>query len=146
MSDNGLINMCKKHREIIAYVICGGATTLVSLVTYYLFVEFIFNVNNAFELQLTNVLSWIISVAFAFVTNRIFVFQSKASPIKEFFKFYIARIGTLLIDMLLMYLFVTIASFDDMVVKTIVQIVVIVLNYVFGKMLVFKGEKQNEKV
>ena len=146
MSDNGLINMCKKHREIIAYVICGGATTLVSLATYYLFAEFIFNVNNAFELQLTNVLSWIISVAFAFVTNRIFVFQSKASPIKEFFKFYIARIGTLLIDMLLMYLFVTIASFDDMVVKTIVQIVVIVLNYVFGKMLVFKGEKQNEKV
>lgn len=146
MSDNGLINMCKKHREIIAYVICGGATTLVSLVTYYLFAEFIFNVNNAFELQVTNVLSWIISVAFAFVTNRIFVFQSKASPKKEFFKFYIARIGTLLIDMLLMYLFVTLASFDDMVVKTIVQIVVIVLNYVFGKMLVFKGEKQNEKV
>ena len=146
MSDNGLINMCKKHREIIAYVICGGATTLVSLVTYYLFAEFIFNVNNAFELQLTNVLSWIISVAFAFVTNRIFVFHSKASPQKEFFKFYIARIGTLLIDMLLMYLFVTLASFDDMVVKTIVQIVVIVLNYVFGKMLVFKGEKQNEKV
>ena len=146
MSDNGLINMCKKHREISAYVICGGATTLVSLVTYYLFAEFIFNVNNAFELQVTNVLSWIISVAFAFVTNRIFVFQSKASPKKEFFKFYIARIGTLLIDMLLMYLFVTLASFDDMVVKTIVQIVVIVLNYVFGKMLVFKGEKQNEKV
>ena len=146
MSDNGLINMCKKHREIIAYVICGGATTLVSLVTYYLFAEFIFNVNNAFELQLTNVLSWIISVAFAFVSNRIFVFHSKASPKKEFFKFYIARIGTLLIDMLLMYLFVTLASFDDMVVKTIVQIVVIVLNYVFGKMLVFKGEKQNEKV
>ena len=146
MSDNGLINMCKKHREIIAYVICGGATTLVSLVTYYLFAEFIFNVNNAFELQITNVLSWIISVAFAFVTNRIFVFQSKASPIKECVKFYVARIGTLLIDMFLMYVFVTLCSFDDMVVKTIVQIVVIVLNYVFGKMLVFKGEKQNEKV
>ena len=141
MSDNRLINACKKHREIIAYIICGAATTLVSLVTYYLFAKFIFDVNNAFELQITNVLSWIISVAFAFVTNRIFVFKSKASPLKECVKFYIARIGTLLIDMLLMYLFVTICKFDDMIVKTVVQVVVIVLNYVFGKLLVFKGER-----
>lgn len=146
MSDNGIINICKKHREIIAYIICGGATTLVSLVTYYMFAEFVFDINNAFELQVINVLSWIISVAFAFVTNRIFVFQSKASPIKEFFKFYMARIGTLLIDMLLMYLFVTICSLNDMVVKTVVQIVVIVLNYVFGKKMVFKGENRNEKI
>ena len=137
-----MLDMFKKHREIIAYIICGAATTLVSLVTYYLFAELIFDINNAFELQVTNMLSWIISVAFAFVTNRIFVFQSKASPLKEIIKFYMARIGTLLIDMFLMYLFVTVCSFNDMFVKIIVQIVVIVLNYLFGKKLVFKGENK----
>ena len=136
-----LVDKCKKYREIIAYLICGVATTLVSLLTYYLLAKFIFDTSNALQLQITNVISWIISVAFAFVTNRIFVFKSTASPLNECIKFYIARIGTLLIDMLLMYLLVTICEFDDMIIKTIVQVVVIVLNYVFGKLLVFKGER-----
>ena len=144
--NNIILNAFKKHREIVMYVICGGATTVVSLVTYYLLSQFVFDVSHAFQLQITNVLSWIISVAFAFITNKMLVFNSKAPLMGELVKFYLARIGTLLIDMFLMYLLVTICSFNDFVIKCAVQIVVIILNYVFGKMLVFKGDNTNEKV
>lgn len=137
--------MVQKHREIIMYIICGAATTLVSLLIYYVCAQFFFDINNAFQLQITNVISWVLSVLFAFVTNKILVFKSKASPFKEMLRFYVARIGTLLIDMFLMYLFVTVLSQNDMIVKFVVSIVVIILNYIFGKILVFRKENSNEK-
>lgn len=127
------------------YIICGAATTLVSLLIYYVCAQFFFDINNAFQLQITNVISWVLSVLFAFVTNKILVFKSKASPFKEMLRFYVARIGTLLIDMFLMYLFVTVLSQNDMIVKFVVSIVVIILNYIFGKILVFRKENSNEK-
>ena len=99
---NRLVDIFKKRREIIMYIICGAATTLVSLLIYYVCAEFFFDVNNAFQLQIINVISWVLSVLFAFVTNKILVFKSKASPFKEMMRFYLARIGTLLIDMFLM--------------------------------------------
>lgn len=128
------------------YIICGVATTVVSLVVYYLCARFIFDVNDALQLQITNVICWVLSVLFAFVTNKILVFKSKGSLLKELIMFYGARISTLLIDMILMYLFVTLCSLDDMFAKCIVSIVVIILNYIFGKKLVFRKEKSDEKV
>ena len=131
---------------MIMYIICGVATTLVSLLIYYVCAEFFFDVNNAFQLQIINVISWVLSVLFAFVTNKILVFKSKASPFKEMMRFYLARIGTLLIDMFLMYLFVTVLLQNDMLAKCVVSIVVIILNYIFGKVLVFRKENSNEKL
>ncbi|MBR3968699.1 MAG: GtrA family protein [Clostridia bacterium] len=128
------------------YIICGAATTVVSLVVYYLCARFIFDVNDALQLQITNVISWVLSVLFAFVTNKMLVFKSKGLLLKELIMFYGARISTLLIDMFLMYLFVTLCSFDDMFAKCTVSIVVIILNYIFGKKLVFRKEKSDEKV
>ncbi len=136
---NKFIDIFKKHREVIMYVICGAATTLVSLVTYFLLARFVFNTNNALQLQITNVISWVISVLFAYVTNKIFVFQSKGSPKAEIIRFYLARIATLIIDMFLMYLLVTVCAMDDMLSKCVVQIVVIILNYVFGKLVFAKN-------
>ena len=141
-----MIDTAKRHREILMYIICGVATTVVSLVVYYLCARFIFDVNDALQLQITNVICWVLSVLFAFVTNKILVFKSKGSLLKELIMFYGARISTLLIDMILMYLFVTLCSLDDMFAKCIVSIVVIILNYIFGKKLVFRKEKSDEKV
>ena len=124
------------------YIIFGAATTLVSLVVYYLCTQLFFDVSIAWQLQASNVISWVISVLFAFVTNKLFVFRSKASTFNEFIKFYLARIGTLLVDMFLMYVLVTVCSFNDMISKTCVQIIVIILNYVFGKLFVFN--KKND--
>lgn len=78
---------------------------------------------------------------FAYATNKKFVFKSSGSHLKEMPKFLLSRIGTLFIDMALMHIFVTLYSFNDVLAKTAVQFIVIALNYVFIKALVFKEGK-----
>lgn len=135
-----------KYQEIISYLIFGVLTTVISLATYYLLVYTILDPNKGFELQIANIISWIAAVTFAYFTNRKYVFKSnKEKRLKEAFNFYLSRLSTLLIDMFLMWLLVTELSFNDKVIKMIVQIVVIVLNYVFSKFLVFGKQSLNEK-
>lgn len=135
-----------KYQEIISYLIFGVLTTVISLATYYLLVYTILDPNKGFELQIANIISWIAAVTFAYFTNRKYVFKSnKEKRLKEAFNFYLSRLSTLLIDMFLMWLLVTKLSFNDKVIKMIVQIAVIVLNYVFSKFLVFGKQSLNEK-
>ncbi len=134
-----VIDLYKKYEEIINYVIVGGLTTFVSLITYYLCVLTFLNPNNSVELQIANVISWVMAVLFAYFANRLFVFKSNnKNKLKEFGDFVKARIMTLLIDMGLMYLLVTLLSFNDKGAKLIVQVIVLVLNYLFSKLFVFK--------
>lgn len=135
---NKLINIYKDKKEIINYLIIGVLTTLVSLITYYLLTFTILDPNNDIQLQIANIISWIISVAFAYITNRKFVFESKSKDIKkELSKFVSSRITTLIIDMLLMFILVSLLHFNDKVIKLIVQVIVIILNYIFSKLFVF---------
>ncbi len=135
-----------KYQEIISYLIFGVLTTVISLATYYLLVYTILDPNKGFELQIANIISWIAAVTFAYFTNRKYVFKSnKEKRLKEAFNFYLSRLSTLLIDMFLMWLLVTKLSFNDKVIKMIVQVAVIVLNYVFSKFLVFGKQSLNEK-
>lgn len=128
-----------KYEEIISYLIVGGLTTVVSLATYYLLVYTILNPKEAVELQIANIISWIASVTFAYFTNRKYVFKTKEKiSFKEEINFYLSRVSTLLLDMLMMYIFVSVLRFDDKIIKLIVQIIVIVLNYVLSKFIVFK--------
>lgn len=130
-----------KYKEILNYLIVGVLTTVISLGSYYALVFTILNPKNGIQLQIANITSWILSVTFAYISNRIFVFKSKEKNIfKEATKFYMARVSTLLIDMLFMFLFVSIANMNDKVAKIIVQIVILVLNYVFSKLFVFNGK------
>ncbi len=134
-----MIKLYKKYEEIINYLIVGGLTTVIGIGTYYLFVNTFLNATNAIELQIANILSWICAVAFAYFTNRIFVFKSKSKKyLKEVTTFVVSRIATLLSDMLIMFLLVTIITTDDLIAKIISQIIVIVLNYIFSKIFVFK--------
>lgn len=128
-----------KYREIIMYLIFGVLTTVVSLVTYYLLVYTILNPNNAIQLQLANIISWIASVSFAYLTNRSIVFQSKnKNKMKEAGDFLLTRLATLVMDMLIMFVGVTLLKGNDKLLKLISQVVVIVSNYVFSKLFVFK--------
>lgn len=128
-----------KYEEIISYLIVGGLTTVVSLATYYLLVYTILNPKEAVELQIANIISWIASVTFAYFTNRKYVFKAKEKiSFKEGINFYLSRVSTLLLDMLMMYVFVSVLRFDDKIIKLIVQVIVIVLNYVLSKFIVFK--------
>lgn len=135
-------NLYHKYEEIINYIIIGGLTTVVSLLVYYGLTYTVFDPNNSFELQVTNIISWIASVTFAYFTNRKYVFKQKNKiTFKEMSGFYLSRVSTLILDMLLMYIFVTKLKFNDKIIKLIVQAVVIILNYVLSKLFVFKKEK-----
>lgn len=134
-----IINVYKKYEEIINYIIVGGLTTFVSLITYYICVLIFLNPSNPFQLQIANIISWIFSVTFAYFTNRKYVFKSKnINKIKESIKFYLSRVSTLLIDMFIMFILVSVLSVNDKISKIIVQFVVLILNYLFSKFIVFR--------
>ena len=134
-----LIAIYEKYKEIINYLIVGGLTTVVSLVVYYAAVFTFLNPENAFELQLANIFSWVIAVIFAYFANRKYVFESKNNnKIKEATKFVGSRVTTLLLDMLTMYIGVTLFKFNDKFIKLISQILVIIGNYIISKFFVFK--------
>lgn len=132
-------NIYFKYEEIINYLIVGVLTTFVSLGTYYLCVMTFLNPNVAIQLQIANVISWICAVIFSFIMSKLFVFKTNNKSIfKEFFSFVNSRIATLLIDMLIMFIMVTLMSINDKIAKLVVQVVVTILNYVFSKIFVFK--------
>ena len=136
-------SMFNKYKEIIMYLIFGVLTTLVSLITYYLLTYTILNPEVGIELQIANIISWIVSVTFAYFTNRKYVFESNnKNKLKEAGSFYIARLLTLFMDMGIMFLGVTILNGNDKIIKIISQIVVIVANYVLSKLMVFKKKEK----
>ena len=128
-----------KYKEIINYLVVGVLTTIVSLTVYYISVFAFLNPENAFQLQIANILSWIAGVTFAYFTNRKFVFESKEKDkLKEAGKFVLSRVITLLMDMLIMWLGVTVLHGNDKIMKLISQVVITISNYVFSKIFVFK--------
>jgi len=127
-----------KYQEIINYLIVGVLTTVVSLSTYYLLVIFLLNPEKPLELQIANIISWISAVTFAYFTNRKYVFKSKNKKIKEATSFVSSRIASLLLDMLLMFIFVTLLNINDKIAKLIVQVFITVTNYILSKLFVFK--------
>lgn len=137
-----IIELYKKYKEIINYLIVGGITTLINLATYYFCVFTFLNPENPIELQTANIIAWLTAVVFAYFTNRKYVFESKeTNKLKEGFKFFIARLITLLVDMAVMGLGVSILKFNDKIIKIISQVLVIVGNYVISKVFVFKKNK-----
>lgn len=129
-----MLRIYKKYEEIINYLIFGVLTTLVSILSYAFFTRLV-----NFDYVISNILSWILSVTFAFFTNQKYVFKTSSSnKIKDMFKFYLSRLTSLGIELITMYILVTLLSLNDMISKIIVQFVVIVLNYVFSKLFVLK--------
>ena len=136
-----ILNLYKKYKEILNYLIFGVLTTVVSLAVYYISVFTFLNPDNSIQLQIANILSWIAGVAFAYFTNRKYVFESKnKNKLQEATKFVSSRITTLLLDMFIMWLGVTILHFNDKLIKLVSQVLVIVGNYILSKLFVFKKE------
>ncbi len=134
-----ICKLYRKYKEIVNYIIIGVLTTLVSLGAYYGLVLTILDPRHPVQLQVANVISWILSATFAYFTNRRFVFESKdQNIIREVIMFFVARLGSLLIDMGLMFVIVTCYGVNDKVTKIVVQVVVTLANYLFSKFWVFK--------
>lgn len=132
-------NIYEKYKEIINYLIFGVLTTVISLIVYYGLTYTIINPDNAFMLQVANVISWIAGVLFAYYTNRKYVFESKnENKLKEFLSFVGARITTLLLDMAIMGVGVSLLHGNDKIMKLISQVLVIVGNYLLSKIFVFR--------
>lgn len=126
-----------RHKDVIPYLVFGLMTTLVNVVVY----DLLARVLDAGYLS-ANVVAWVASVLFAFVTNKFLVFRSMTARISavalEMTAFFSARALSGLLDMGLMYALVGLAGLDDLVVKVFVNGVVIVLNYLFSKHVVFR--------
>ena len=136
----------KKYDEIINYLIFGALTTVVTIITYAIFTSTFLSAKTALDIQIANVLSWIIAVTFAYLTNRKFVFKSKAQGTKrakEIINFFLARISSLIIEMLFMYVTVTLLSYNDLICKVIAQVIVIVFNYICSILIIFKKEENH---
>lgn len=131
-----LFQLYDKYKEVIHYLISGGLTTLFNIVFYFILTK-IFHI----DYMVSTVIDWILTVLLAYILNKIFVFYSKSNGtelIKEIYEFFKYRILTLIIELILMYLFVDIFTINDIISKIIVQIVVIILNYVFSKLFIFQ--------
>lgn len=140
-------DMYLKHKEIINYLIFGVLTTIVSLATKYLLLFTLLDASDALELQIAIIISWITACLFAYITNRIWVFQSKSKEIiKEMIKFFTSRLATLGVEMLIMFVFVTALGLNSdiwVIIWTLIsQIAIIIGNYVLSKLLVFKKEEK----
>lgn len=128
-----------KLKEIFLYLVFGVLTTIVALGVYYALVFTVLDPENPVQLQIANVLSWICAVLFAYFTNRKWVFESKSQNVAaEMVKFFSARIFSLILDMLIMLVFVSILKMNDKIIKLASQVVVVVVNYLLSKLFVFR--------
>lgn len=147
----------KQYREVVSYLFWGVMTTVVSWVSYSVFALVfkgqvsmvqLFGMEMSMVVLIANILSWICAIAFAFVVNKIWVFQSKSWKksvwISELWKFLSARIVTGILEIVVVPLLVgmglnqTIFGVEGMVAKVLVSVAVVLLNYVFSKLFIFR--------
>lgn len=129
--------LLRKYREQLLYILFGGLTTLVNLLVYDLCAR---------RLGLSTVLStgaaWVLSVLFAYATNRRWVFESQArgpaAVLREMGSFFLCRLLSGLMDVAIMYVFVDLLHLNGMAVKLASNVLVIIVNYVASKLLIFR--------
>lgn len=135
--DDNMLNLIKKNKETILYLIFGICTTIINIFVYG------FSANILLLNTVTStIIAWIISVIFAYITNRKFVFNSNTknimSILKEFISFMICRITTGLLDVGIMYLFVDKLNYNGIIIKIASNVLVIIINYIVSKLVIFK--------
>ena len=123
-----------RHYDLLAYLFFGGLTTLVNYLVYIPCFNWC-----SLSASVSNVIAWLAAVIFAFFTNKFFVFESKGRSHMwaELGSFTLARAVTGALDVGIMFVFVTVLSLNDMLIKIISNVVVIILNYIFSKFLIF---------
>ena len=126
-----------QYREQILYIFFGVLTTLVSIGSFALFTQ-----GFGWNALLANVLSWVLAVFTAFVTNRTWVFiDAKGRFLPQMLTFYLGRTATLATEELLLFLLVTCLGWHAMVVKLLAQVLILILNYIISKVFIFKHSR-----
>lgn len=131
-----LIELYQKYRELIDYIIFGGLTTVVNIVAFYILDTLL-----GWSYLIANAVAIIISILFAYVTNKLFVFRTSNLNFKEnvmeFLRFIGFRLVSGLADMAAMWILVDLLTVDTNISKLLTQFIVVVLNYLFSKLFIF---------
>ncbi len=123
-----------KYKRPILYLFFGGVTTILDITIYALCSKVFL-----WPTVPSTILAWLFAVTVAFITNKIWVFESKSKEVfKELSKFFACRIGTGILDVVIMYVSVDLLGFNGIIMKIISNVIVIVLNFIFSKLIVFK--------
>lgn len=132
-----MVDIYRQYKEQLNYILFGGLTTVVNIAIYFVCFQ-VLDVSNVNS----NVLAWIASVTFAYVTNRLWVFQSKAKSSKEIIceitAFVACRLFTGMLDIVIMYISVDLLSVNAFLMKIATNIMVIIFNYVASRIIIFK--------
>lgn len=130
-----------QYRDILSYLFFGGLTTVVNFIVYFPLYNWLH-----FSGVLSNLIAWAVAVAFAFLTNKPFVFKShdwsRKTVLPELMKFVSCRIGSGVIETAVIWLLVDILTWNGNWVKILVSILVVILNYISSKWLVFKKKEK----
>ncbi|KAF0334999.1 GtrA family protein [Pediococcus acidilactici] len=133
----------KKYKSLISYLFWGVVTTLVNIVVFAVLVDQL----NIFY-QVSNVIAWFVSVLVAYVSNKLWVFNSHTSTASDLFaealRFFLMRAATLALDIVILYVGISLLHGNDIFVKIIDNVVVIISNYAFSKLVVFRTKKKWE--
>lgn len=140
---NTIIGLYLEYKEVTNYLVFGGLTTVVNFICYYIFAKLI-----GIEEITSSGLSWFVSVLFAYITNKIFVFKSKTKNLKELSKeiisFFLARVlSGILCDVGTFAVMVKGFRINDVISKIITQIMVVIVNYILSKRIIFKDKEKN---
>lgn len=137
---NSLVSLVKKYRDVILYLFFGVCTTAINLAVFRV-------LNSPLKINelIANIIAWFLAVLFAFFTNRDLVFHARCNGtvFGQMFSFYFGRGITLALEEAILLVFITILHFNSMAVKVVAQVVVIVLNFVISKLIIFKKREKN---
>lgn len=127
-----------KYKELINYIIFGVATTAVNYIVYAFFTVLV-----PLNYQVANLIAWFSSIVFAYITNKYFVFNSRSWNLKiiarEITSFFAARIFSLGVEAIILYIGITLMDGNSLVVKLIDNVIIVIINYVFSK-FIFRSE------
>lgn len=136
-----LLQLLKERKGGILYIVFGVLTTLINWITYYVFFDIC-----RFSNVIATIFAWLFAIVFAFITNKIWVFESKTFEtkrlVKEAASFLAVRAATGLLDVVIMFVSVDLLNSNAYVWKILSNVVIIISNYALSKLIVFKKEKR----
>lgn len=135
-----LKSVIEEYKDVVPYLFFGVCTTLINIISYWACAH-MFLINT----MASTIIAWVLAVLFAYFTNRKWVFHSEVSNcqgiIKEIISFFGCRLATGVVDWGCMFVFVELLSCNDIIIKFIANVLVIILNYIASKWIIFKGRK-----
>lgn len=131
------LELYKKYKEVILYLVFGVLSTVINIVSFWLF-----NDIGHIDYKISNIIAWALAVIFAFITNKVLVFEStnknKQENTKEALSFLIARLFSLVVDMIIMIVMIDMLKLGNILSKVVANVVVVIINYIFSKFIIFK--------